>query len=590
MRKNLFIPLIAILLLSCNKDEEIVQEVENSQPPVIVLDSETGIYVTKIGKEVAIKPSYENVDFAVYSWKCDGRIISEEPQLVYTFEQADSYYVTLRVDTPEGSDEEEIRVDVNEFAPPVISLVVPTGGLNVLAGREHKFVPDIQNGEDAIFLWKLNGKEVGTESEYIFCEQELGTYALSLYVQNEDGYTTKEVVVNVVDKLSAEAVIVAPSFYTRDLVKTVALGHTLYMRPYVTVSSEAYYQWYINGQPIEAANERMYAFTPAKVGEYNLTFALSYENNIAQKPITRNIIVTGTDEISLDIPVVCCEAPKMRPFTEGCSVNCNKVYEFIPAPGQFVNETNSSGFHGESTHEAAVAYAEKRLSTSSHISLGGWGGYLIVGFDHSIENKGSYDFSIKGNAFDSSNEPGIVYVMQDVNNNGLPDDEWYELKGSEYGKSGTIQEYAVTYHRPGAKMETPWTDNQGNSGSIDYMSGYHSQDYYYPLWIESDSYTLYGTRLNSRIIQDPVSGFWSNLPFDWGYADNVGSDMPSKDNPNASAISNYFKISDAVNLDGSNANLTHIDFIKVQTGVNGKAGWLGENSTEVFGFTDENNK
>ena len=36
------------------------------------------------------------------------------------------------------------------------------------------------------------------------------------------------------------------------------------------------------------------------------------------------------------------------------------------------------------------------------------------------------------------------------------------------------------------------------------------------------------------------------------------------------------------------ANLKYIDFIRVQTGVNAKAGWLGENSTEVFGFTDEN--
>ena len=33
---------------------------------------------------------------------------------------------------------------------------------------------------------------------------------------------------------------------------------------------------------------------------------------------------------------------------------------------------------------------------------------------------------------------------------------------------------------------------------------------------------------------------------------------------------------------------TQHDFIRVQTGVNAKAGWLGENSTEVFGFTDEN--
>ena len=39
---------------------------------------------------------------------------------------------------------------------------------------------------------------------------------------------------------------------------------------------------------------------------------------------------------------------------------------------------------------------------------------------------------------------------------------------------------------------------------------------------------------------------------------------------------------------GEPANLAYIDFVKVQTGVNAKAGWLGENSTEVFGFTDEN--
>ena len=73
--------------------------------------------------------------------------------------------------------------------------------------------------------------------------------------------------------------------------------------------------------------------------------------------------------------------------------------------------------------------------------LGGWGGYIVVGFDHSIENKGGYDFSIKGNAFDSSNEPGIVWVMQDVNGDGLPNDEWYELKGSEYGKPETCLLY-----------------------------------------------------------------------------------------------------------------------------------------------------
>ena len=86
----------------------------------------------------------------------------------------------------------------------------------------------------------------------------------------------------------------------------------------------------------------------------------------------------------------------------------------------------------------ACAYAEERLRSEAYVSLGGFGGYVVVGFDHSIDNKvGEYDFGITGNSFAGSSEPGIVWVMQDENGNGLPDDTWYELKGSETGKPET---------------------------------------------------------------------------------------------------------------------------------------------------------
>lgn len=76
---------------------------------------------------------------------------------------------------------------------------------------------------------------------------------------------------------------------------------------------------------------------------------------------------------------------------------------------------------------------------------------------------------------------------------GLPNDTWYELKGSEYGKEETIRDYAVTYYRPSApKMNVAWTDNRGGSGVIEYLEAFHQQDYYYPAWVEADSYTLRG--------------------------------------------------------------------------------------------------
>ena len=278
----------------------------------------------------------------------------------------------------------------------------------------------------------------------------------------------------------------------------------------------------------------------------------------------------------------------------------NKVYEYTPAPGQFINELKTGCFDGtQTTPEAAVAYAEARMSevdkngnpSPNWVSLGGFGGYIVVGFDHSIDNLGSYDFAILGNSFNGSSEPGIVWVMQDENGNGQPDDTWYELAGSETGKAETIQNYAVTYYRPTEPQQpVQWSDNQGNSGQIDYLKAYHKQDYYYPLWIEEDSYTLTGTCLKARNY-DASNGkgtYWVNDEYDWGYADNFSSEdrLTDDNNVGAAANANHFKISDAIDSTGKHKELKYIDFVKVQCAVNAKSGWLGEVSTEVFGFKD----
>ena len=277
----------------------------------------------------------------------------------------------------------------------------------------------------------------------------------------------------------------------------------------------------------------------------------------------------------------------------------NKVYEYTPAPGQFINELKTGGFDGtQTTPEAAIAYAEQRMGEvdkngnpyPNWVSLGGFGGYIVVGFDHSIDNLGSYDFAVFGNSFKGSSEPGIVWVMQDENGNGQPDDTWYELAGSETGKAETIQNYAVTYYRPTEPMSpVKWTDNQGNSGEIDYLKQFHRQDYYYPLWIEQDSYTLTGTCLKARNYDASGNGsYWVNAEYDWGYADNFSTvdRLTDDNNTNAGTIANHFKISDAIDSTGKHKELKYIDFVKVQCAVNAKSGWLGEVSTEVFGFKD----
>ena len=71
-----------------------------------------------------------------------------------------------------------------------------------------------------------------------------------------------------------------------------------------------------------------------------------------------------------------------------------------------------------------------------------------------------------------------------------------------------------------------------------------------------------------------------------GYVDNAGSDNLESSSKTGKT---WFKISNAMTPDGQPAGLRYIDFIKVQSAINGSAGGLGELSTEVAGMAvDEN--
>ncbi|MCA5586170.1 hypothetical protein [Parabacteroides gordonii] len=59
---------------------------------------------------------------------------------------------------------------------------------------------------------------------------------------------------------------------------------------------------------------------------------MKYDNQRTKAALTRNIAVSGVDEVSVNIPVKCCEATGKRPFAAGNSIYSNKVYEFVPAP------------------------------------------------------------------------------------------------------------------------------------------------------------------------------------------------------------------------------------------------------------------
>jgi len=236
------------------------------------------------------------------------------------------------------------------------------------------------------------------------------------------------------------------------------------------------------------------------------------------------------------------------------------LLEYVPAPGQFINAQIGD-----------LASAKGILNTNNGlVSLGAWGGSITLGFDHTVANvANAADLRVYNNAFNSFAEPGVVWVMKDENGNGLPDDTWYEIAGSETDQEGYIRNYEITYFKPSPITENvTWKDNQGHEGVIK-TNNQHKQSYY-PEWM-GESYTLSGVLLPSTHIQS--EGIVTSQPFDFGYVDNQAGE-------------DDIDIDWAIDQTGKQVHLSGIDFIRIQTGIQADMGLLGEGSTEIRGVAD----
>lgn len=328
----------------------------------------------------------------------------------------------------------------------------------------------------------------------------------------------------------------------------------------------------------------------------------------------KSAVIAVTGVLLLGSGMTACQKDDNEPEEpEEATAYITKVIDFMPAVGQSTNALPA--YEEGDTQETMNRKVLDAIGNNKRglISLGGFGGYVVVGFDHTIRNvAGKRDFRVLGNAFyaaanpdpgalEGGNcEPGVIAVAYDANKNGIPDDdEWHEIAGSShldpakelfYRKSkeagndvNTYSDYEITYYKPEKEpdMEEEWAtyirweDNKGNSG-YKAKNQFHQQGYY-PLWAEGDRITFKGTRLPQNGVDESGAGnYYVLYKFLYGYADNA---VNTEDE---SAID----IDWAINAKREKAHLPGVDFIKIYTGVNQENGWLGECSTEVMGVED----
>ncbi|MBI1317826.1 MAG: hypothetical protein GC168_02615 [Candidatus Hydrogenedens sp.] len=199
-------------------------------------------------------------------------------------------------------------------------------------------------------------------------------------------------------------------------------------------------------------------------------------------------------------------------------------------------------------------------------SVGTAGSYITLRFDTPVTddaaNPFGMDFIVFGNAFWVGGnpqrrwaEPGLVEIMQDTNNNGLPDDTWYILPGSR----------AITQAQAAAGIANP------------------SPELVNAVGVENPN------NLDANLSNDGDE-------YDWGYADTSPVDIPNRDNylrpddPFTVGLSpgsgggDAFDIAWAVDGGGSPAGITSFSFIRIWTLVQGNA--VGPITTELDAVAD----
>ena len=249
---------------------------------------------------------------------------------------------------------------------PVITWVMSSGRFTIQTGESIQLVPDIEYlDETSVYTWIIEGKTVGHENYYTFTSDEPGVYYVKLIINNRYGKVEDEVKITVVEAENVEMPEVPEhsdwKFPWTEI--NVAQGRTIKVKAYMI------------------DNEVSEVFTANEQG--------------------RHVVSLNDNGRSRNLVINVCPAPGTYRRTSRGKAMVNRVYEYMPAPGHQVNGYIITGeaYPKDCTHEQACDSVLAHFSRKWSVSLGGQGGYLIAGFDHSVPSGGAaYDLCIKGNA------------------------------------------------------------------------------------------------------------------------------------------------------------------------------------------------
>ncbi len=279
-----------------------------------------------------------------------------------------------------------------------------------------------------------------------------------------------------------------------------------------------------------------------------------------------------------------------------------RVIDYTPAPGQFVNDPFLDD--PASALGPPIGGGLSAPDSTKLVSLGGFGGSITLGFDHTVLddpcNPFGMDAMVFGNSFFVGGDPtkrwaeaAVIEISRDENGNGEADDAWFVVRGS------SLSALPLDAWRTQA-----WDDDEGSptppANSAWYPVELHGAPA--PEAYSTGAYEL-GAPVTAMVLMRPAEPP-PGAEAHWGYAArSPGRALPpgaeadefytSPDDPLALGISAGSCGGDALDIawavdaaTGAPAGLAGFDFIRVSSAVAAVGPIFGEMSAEIGGVAD----
>ena len=301
---------------------------------------------------------------------------------------------------------------------------------------------------------------------------------------------------------------------------------------------------------------------------------------------------------------------------------CDNDPDYRPATGQFVN--NSAYNDPNRALGAPIGGGTSTQNSAKVVSLGSFGGQIILAFDHDVLDEPANPFGVDAivfsNTFWPSGDPNLhatetahIEIMPELNGNGIPGDDpneqWYLIPGPNLA-SGSWR----TKSWPDANFPPAWYPSISSfpNRPASYQTGAYELDLYYQIVAGYVGVVINPSLLDGDPNTDDVEGIWGYAEYTptlkhgdrngdntvGGFGDdaNIPADIfyTTPDDPfkvgvtTGSGGGDGFDIAWAVDPNNAwqPANLTAFRYIRITTAAEKFFPAIGEMSPEIGAVAD----